>query len=418
MNKESINIYKMNDAKENRLWEKSIFIFDSSVLLDLYFLPNNTRSKIYTEVFEKISNRLWIPSHVEYEYLKNREKIIKKPIVESYKPLEEDIKNIQKELNKNVSKRIDEIINKTRKDDKHPHINQDEITLFKEITLKFSEETKKFEEKVLEQIKNAKQEILDIENNDDVLDAIEKYFSVGKSFTFNEIIDITKEGKHRFEFEIPPGYGDLVKGEKKGTQIFADLIIWKQILIYAKEKELPIIFITNDVTKDNDWCYIDKDKRIISPREELIKEINDFANIEFWMYNQSQFLYYANKYLKSNITDKTIQNISEHLNYKDLISKISNIIFKYDPIEINFGHNNDEYDPEAESIVSKLKTVTSKEETINMVYEVFLHFFSDSVEIIGEKNSKLYLDMTTEIWNIWINSNSQVPNKTQEEEQV
>ena len=43
------------------------------------------------------------------------------------------------------------------------------------------------------------------------------------------------EGKHRYEFSIPPGYLD--RNGKIGTQIFGDLIIWKQMLDYAKKKK-------------------------------------------------------------------------------------------------------------------------------------------------------------------------------------
>lgn len=70
----------MNDEKETYLWNNAIFVFDSSSLLDLYFVPKNSREKIYEEIFKKLENRLWLPFHVQYEYLKNREKIIIKPI--------------------------------------------------------------------------------------------------------------------------------------------------------------------------------------------------------------------------------------------------------------------------------------------------------------------------------------------------
>ena len=127
-------------------------------------------------------------------------------------------------------------------------------------------------------------------------------------------------GKHRYEFKIPPGYGDLYGKEKKGTQIFGDLIIWKQMLEYSKEKKLPIIFITNDIKKDEDWCYLDKkatEDRIYSPREELIKEIKDFSGVDFWMYNLPQFLFNAKEYIQASIDEELIQSISQHLNTQD-----------------------------------------------------------------------------------------------------
>lgn len=402
MNKNIIELYKMTNSREEEIWKTAIFIFDSSVLLDLYFLPKDTRNKIYNEIFEKNFQRFWVPAHVEYEYLKNREKIIKKPISEQYLPLEKDIEKVKNKLNSEIIKQLENIINKTKKSDKHPHIEQNKLTSFQEKTFKFLKETEIFEKEVLEQVKNAKKDVENVEQNDDVLDALIKYFTVGEDFTFDEILNITKEGKHRFEFKIPPGYGDLYKKEKKGTQIFADLIIWKQILIYAKEIKRPIVFITNDISKDEDWCYINQNKQIISPREELIKEIYDFANTEFWMYNQSQFLYFANKYLKSNIEEKVIENVSKILDSKDLISEISSILFKYDPIGINFDENTDEYDPEAEAIFSRLTNDITQEDLLNILYEEFVRFFD--VSLAGNKNSKLYSDITIEIWDLLVHN--------------
>lgn len=73
-----IDSYKLSPKREKTLWQHAIFIFDSSALLELYFLPKTTREKIYKDIFGKTHSRLWIPFHVQYEYLKNRENIIKK----------------------------------------------------------------------------------------------------------------------------------------------------------------------------------------------------------------------------------------------------------------------------------------------------------------------------------------------------
>jgi hypothetical protein len=321
MNKDNRKPYIIDTEKEKRLWDTAVFVFDSSALLDFYFLPRNTRKKIYDEIFSKLIDRLWIPFHVEYEFLKNREGVIPKPVKEKYEPLKNKIIGIRKSLSKEIQKKVDEISRETIKDDKHPHIEQIEIEkLILEIE-KFEKEVKSFEENILKRITAAEKEILEMKSNDDILKALEDCFSVGREFTYDEIICISEEGKHRYEFKIPPGYGDLQKKEKKGTQIFGDLIIWKQILEFSKEKKLPIIFITNDITKDEDWCYLDKlatEDRILAPREELIKEIKDHSSVEFWMYNLPQFLHNANKYLEAKFSAQTIQYINQFLNTKDI----------------------------------------------------------------------------------------------------
>ena len=376
---DTINLYKMTDQRETKLWTDAIYIFDSSALLDFYYFPTKTREKIYTEVFEKLENRLWIPGHVKYEYLKNRENVIKKPISLNYKPLEKDVCNTKNKV-ENVIKHINSIVDYTKKDDKHPHIEQSELSKFQLELEKILEVSKEFEKKVLEQIQTAKEDVLNVEENDDILNSIDKYFSVGRDFSFKEILDITKEGSHRYKYKIPPGYGDFYNEEKKGTQIFGDLIIWNQILEYSQEKKLPIIFLTNDNTKDDDWCYIDKNKNVIGPREELIKELYDASKSEFWIYSLTQFLYKANTYLKSTIDEDTLKDISnllndQHENIKitlfSLLDEANSILVPYNK-QKGFIRIDDEDEEKLSSLTTKYEKLVeeySKEEKYAKYFE-------------------------------------------------
>lgn len=312
------NIFKLTAEREKALWDNAIFVFDSSALLDFYFLPLITRTKIFEELFsKKLNERLWIPSHVKFEYQKNREKIILKPITENYKPLKDEILKSIKSAIKEIENKIIDLTNKTKKDDKHPHLNQIEIEKYALTVTAFKKASETFEEEINKQINLVEEEINKLPLNDDVEKAIDNLFQVGRYFTFQEVYQITKEGKHRYEFTIPPGYEDLKDKDKKGTQIFGDLIIWKQILEFAKEKQKPIIFICNDLKED--WCYLQKnssEKRIESPREELIKEIFDFASVEFWMYNQPQFLFKSNEYFEAKIEKQNIDDLFNFISNK------------------------------------------------------------------------------------------------------
>lgn len=319
-----IDKYKeISKEKEAEYWKSAIFVFDASALIDFYFIPVESRGKIYSEIFGKLKERLWIPFHVQYEYLKNREKTIKKPIG-SYLTLKKNVEEIGKMVQEKMDKQIQNIVENSQKKDRHPHIEQEGIEQFKEDVSDFIEKFKVFEEDTHKRISEEEKKVEDVIDNDDLMRALEENFKVGEEFSYDEILSIVEEGERRFEFKIPPGYGDLYNGEKKGTQIFADLIIWKEIIKYAKEKKTPLIFITNDNGKDDDWCYLDEEtKRIISPREELIKEIYDAANVDFWMYNLPQFLFHANEQLKSTIKNEIIEG-AEHV----ITLKTGNIVSK------------------------------------------------------------------------------------------
>ncbi|NOS92553.1 MAG: hypothetical protein HOP30_11565 [Cyclobacteriaceae bacterium] len=310
MKREEFDIYHLTEEREKTLWKDCLFIFDSSALLDFYYYPETTRQEIYTDIFEKIKGRLWIPNHIQFEFLKNRLSIIKKPISENYQPL---IDNILKPVLDSVTqtkKNLQDLRQRTKNKDKHPFIEPVNIDEFDKHLEMYTEKLKEFNEKYLAQIKDKQKEINDLELDDSVLKNMENYFPVGREFSFSEIIEITKEGKHRFEFDIPPGYEDLKKEKKEGTQIFGDLIIWRQILDHARKEKKDVVFISNDLKKD--WCELEAtEKRIKNPRLELIKEFKDETTKDFWMYNSAQFLYASKKLLKTKITEEQIELVSD-----------------------------------------------------------------------------------------------------------
>ena len=90
-------------------------------------------------------------------------------------------------------------------------------------------------------------------------------FRIGGEFTFGEMMELCKEGKYRYEQQIPPGYKD--KSNKKGMSKY-DLFIWKQILKYAYSVRQDVIFISNDVK--GDWW----DSKYDATRMELLKKFN------------------------------------------------------------------------------------------------------------------------------------------------
>lgn len=318
MEPKSFDLYELTNDREKRLWEDCIFIFDSSALLDFYFMPKATREAIYKDILVPHKNRFWIPAHVQYEYLKNRKKIIAKPITEKYKPLRTLVLDSIKTAVKDIETKIGDLKNHIKNKDTHPFFDDKEILAYEAQLKQFKTESDVFDKAIEGHMKAAEEDINKISDNDDVLSAFEKNLAVGREFTFDEIYQITLEGKHRYEHMIPPGYEDQKDKDKKGTQIFGDLIIWKQILEYSKTAGKPIVFICNDLKED--WCYQEKkstEKRIASPREELIKELYDASKSEFWMYNLPQFLYHANTYLDAAIAVNAIQNISTLINQRD-----------------------------------------------------------------------------------------------------
>ncbi|MCB2361957.1 PIN-like domain-containing protein [Clostridium estertheticum] len=312
INESNISIYSLSSEREIQMWKECIFVFDTCALLDFYSFSTKSQQNIFDTIFEKIEERLWIPGHVEYEFLKNREKSMVKPFSEKYGLLQKEIlKPISKNI-KELKAEVGQLSTRTKKQNSHPYIDVHLTEELEGLVNDFNNQYIVLNKKIDDEIIIREEEINSKIDNDNVLTGFKKFFKVGKEYNFKTIMEIIKEGELRYKNKIPPGYGDLNCAKPKdGIQIYGDLIVWKQIIEFAKEIKKPIIFISNDVTK-GDWCYIDDRNRILSPKEDLIREIKDESNVDFWMYTLEQFMYKSPKLLGSKIDVSVIEE-AEHI---------------------------------------------------------------------------------------------------------
>jgi hypothetical protein len=78
-----------------------------------------------------------------------------------------------------------------------------------------------------------------------------------------------------------------------------------------------------------------------------------------------------------------------------LFAEVSAILFRCDPMRINYGFNSDEYDPEVGTILPRLKQCRSVRDVQKVVYEEFEQWFG----IPGEQQK--YRAPSQEIWSAW-----------------
>ncbi|MBR5603717.1 MAG: DUF4935 domain-containing protein [Bacteroidales bacterium] len=270
-------LHILTPEREKKLWSEAIFVFDTSSICALYNLKANSQ-KIVADILNKLKNRIWIPAQVKYEYLKNREKVIDNPVNECYN--DPQIVKTGRQLVNNFS----DFLKDNENNDYHPYIKDDS---FHELTKK-RDELKKTIEEIIELIKKEKKdrisEIQSIKINDCIKDTF-LTLKCGQAFSFNEILGIIQEGEFRYRNTIPPGYMD--KDTKQGSQIYGDLIIWKEILRYACQENKSVIFVCDDIKED--WLQ-KNGKDVEIPRVELIKEFQDTAGTDFWMYTVKKFI--------------------------------------------------------------------------------------------------------------------------------
>lgn len=88
--------------------------------------------------------------------------------------------------------------------------------------------------------------------------------------------------------------------------------------------------------------------------------------------------------------------------YGRLFETVSEILFRHDPENINFEFNTDEYEPEAETILPRLKDCSSVEDVSRVVFEEFVYWFGSD----ERKTEASFAAIAQEIWEVWHKENN------------
>lgn len=266
------------DEHRNKIYEllkdeKTVIFIDTNIIALLYQLNKKSREEFFTWVSRcKEKNRFKVPSWVIHEY---SSRFTKNQISEYLSPLKtlSEITDKYDNIYKFLGMYIDDNIINNAKD---KYSNVDEL----------------------------KNDIGDVANNLKKISFLKKHNADFIHEIHTEIIDnfencqletdldsIIKEiesiNNIRYEHKIPPGYQD----SKKEFNNLGDLILWKEILHYSKNKDIrKVIFLTNDVKKD--WVYapmkiIDNGRTMNNPQPNY-KIIDNRLVHEFYKHTDSK----------------------------------------------------------------------------------------------------------------------------------
>jgi hypothetical protein len=266
--------YKPTPEEFAEIWEKCIFSFDANVLLHIYSYTPVTRERFF-EILKGLSERIWLPHQVAYEYQKNRIHVIANQ-VKAY----EDIELI---LHKNLGNFKTDLFKDYKR---HPFLDTQGIV----------EDIEKAIEEVKYKLKLAQlnhPDYLKFDNlREELTDLLEG--KVGNPYTEDELEKIYQKAEKRFNYKQPPGYKDAKKPVPRN---YGDVVLWFQLIDYAKLQQKPILFVTDDDKED--WWLKYKGESI-EPRPDLIQEIISEVGVEgfqFYIYHSDQFIDYAEKFL-------------------------------------------------------------------------------------------------------------------------
>jgi hypothetical protein len=297
-------LYNWNAGEERKLWKNALVVFDSTSLLNFYDYSEAARNDIYTTVFKPLKGRLWMTNRTEYEFLKNREKVIK-GTQKLYAELKEQ--SFPSVHFKKFSNQYDQLKARTKKGSKHPYFASEIFKKLDSAVSSVHSEIKALEVALDKEITARTKDTDLLLKNDNIHASLFGFFNVSDGYTFKELMRIVEEGELRYRNKIPPGYKD--DAGKVGLSKYGDLIIWKQLIDLAQKHKQPVILITDDLKED--WYYSDKNKEIVAPREELVKEMLDSGGVHFWSYSTAQFLQKANSILGVSLKEGVIKEVDQ-----------------------------------------------------------------------------------------------------------
>lgn len=264
------HFYRPDKKRTDEAYKSGWFVFDTSSLLNIFGLE--LADKVYT-LLEQNEKRIKIPFHVAEEYHKDVHSTIAKSLSYTRSGIEELSKKEEVNLFRNKYKKY--FTNSTVAD--------------------YSDKLSKLIDQFIE---NAKTQQLYLRKQYDEGELQEKLSSLLgdkllprlEQATIDDIENIT--GPQRYKDKIAPGYEDAGKDENQ----YGDLIIWFEILEFAKTSDKDIIFVTDDVKPD---MIYKPSGYTFGPHLSMLKEFHDAnPNISYHVCTLESFIHHVNEVSK------------------------------------------------------------------------------------------------------------------------
>ncbi|MGW5440877.1 PIN-like domain-containing protein [Nocardia asteroides] len=276
--------YPPTDEELQRFATEGLVVLDTNAVLDLYRFTDNTREQ-YFDVLELLGDRLWIPNRVGEEFHDNRSNVIRD---------RQGIRaTISDQLNEPLARIVTAIAGSAQRHGLDPMQAAEALNDAVIAGL----------EPVIGQIEGTVAG-LDPDahpDNDPILARINELFDgkVGAAFDDKQSSAAQKEHSLRMAGHIPPGYRDAKKQERS----IGDYLLWKQIIVEATERKLPVLLVTNE--KKEDWIF--RDGAYVMPRVELVREMRSKADCSFHLVDVQTYLTLANRFLAAKVSEAAVE---------------------------------------------------------------------------------------------------------------
>ena len=310
------NISNIKSMIEN---DNYIIILDTNVLLNIYrYSPEF--SEFALECLKNVSGLIYLPATVKMEYEKHCKgefsKMVKR-IAEASKETEKQIQNAKNKIIKSCD-RLEQL--------HFPDIGDLRDVLSKKIDEVYQAFNGFFEDRTSLSITQNYWEGIDYLAQ--LVQKIESINHILQAPSQKDIYSWCDEGEERYKKETPPGFKDAKN--KDGVRKYSDLIIWMEMLRYAKTNHKNIIFVTDDVKADW-WEEISGVKTFHS------KLLNEFSKTQQLIAPMTSQVFYAEVSNAYGVEQTDSVEIALKMTDKDYCEKIADDVF--DSISMDLSYN-------------------------------------------------------------------------------
>jgi hypothetical protein len=287
--------YAPSEPDLQSLWSGATFVLDSSVLLQFYRLPEQTRKQAF-KILSGLKGRVWIPHNVALEYHRGRVRCIieaRDVVAKSVEPINRAFEEVYRAVA--AVKLADRGL-------------VDAVERMSEI--------RKAGEAVVLAAESALAGHIDPNGVDPVADQIAEIFAgaIGTAPSQDQIKSMEAEAAARYLVKMGPGFKDDGKdsfrfGALTYNRKYSDYLVWAQTIEHVARSGIKdLIIITNDA-KD-DW-WLSHNKTVWGPLQEMYAEMLERAKVErFWMYSFEKFLESAGERLRVDVSTTTLSDVA------------------------------------------------------------------------------------------------------------
>jgi hypothetical protein len=87
--------------------------------------------------------------------------------------------------------------------------------------------------------------------------------------------------------------------------------------------------------------------------------------------------------------------------YAEFYPAVEALLFRHDPMSINFEVNTDEYDPEVSTILPRLRDCSCVADVQRVLHEEFFRWFGDQAGVFER-----YAPIADDLWQLWSDFNT------------